>query len=600
MSRPIPTRSPSTPLPTAPRLNRTRSARVPVPAVTKARTPTTTTPRRGSISGLTSVTGTQKAQRTSKTSQKLVVLPSAPQTRPLPQDDYDGDVLGYETDAGYIVRDYKNEGERMSKEQRKKKGFKRITAYCVCEGLKMKLLASFLKREHNVLPRVFDEAMYVMYHLPLLPGYGPNSNIRSSAIAKSPGGTNTIFVPVSEAEVEDNGYVSSYFPNTSAPVTSEEGRGPEGGYFSSSSSPEVARAPHPPTRVTDFALPQSRSGTDGEREQDEERERERGQDMTTDGETEGEAEIETTGRRTPRPGHRSPQSAPPKTGSHSFGNRPSLINENIAEAIFFAYGVVVFFGLEEGQEMSILEDIENAGVMKGKFGEDDWEVEEFHYVHDPDILYPRIYNDFFTFKHPSHFLTLSVSHALAQSTLLAHYETLTTRTLSAPRTLSIPKQLALHGSLQLKRTEALKLTGRLFKLRRDVNLVGNVLDVPELFWDGVGEGGGEGMRGLYDAVRGYMELGGRVGVLNEKLGVASDLLDAIHDHLNNSAMERITWIIIWLIVVACLVELGEVIARLVVHATMGGKAARRLVPTIQELVPLSREEALRTLERMMK
>lgn len=50
-------------------------------------------------------------------------------------------------------------------------------------------------------------------------------------------------------------------------------------------------------------------------------------------------------------------------------------------------------------------------------------------------------------------------------------------------------------------------------------------------------------------------------------------LDAIHDHLNNSAMERITWIIIWylsmvkfslrfslidlyrLIVVACLVEL---------------------------------------------
>jgi hypothetical protein len=26
----------------------------------------------------------------------------------------------------------------------------------------MKLLASFLKREHNVAPRVFDEAMYVV------------------------------------------------------------------------------------------------------------------------------------------------------------------------------------------------------------------------------------------------------------------------------------------------------------------------------------------------------------------------------------------------------------------------------------------------------
>jgi uncharacterized Rmd1/YagE family protein len=50
----------------------------------------------------------------------------------------------------------------MSKEQRDKHGFKRITAYCVAEAFKMKLLASFLHREHNVLPRVFDEALYVV------------------------------------------------------------------------------------------------------------------------------------------------------------------------------------------------------------------------------------------------------------------------------------------------------------------------------------------------------------------------------------------------------------------------------------------------------
>jgi uncharacterized Rmd1/YagE family protein len=97
-------------------------------------------------------------------------------------------------------------------------------------------------------------------------------------------------------------------------------------------------------------------------------------------------------------------------------------------------------------------------------------------------------------------------------------------------------------------------------LRRDVNLVSNVLDVPELFWDEAS------LKDLYDAVREYMEIGGRVEALNEKLGVSSDLvrllcwqvsdatsmlttwtlqLDYIHDHLNNSAMERITWIIIW-------------------------------------------------------
>ncbi|KAJ3980333.1 hypothetical protein F5890DRAFT_1542210 [Lentinula detonsa] len=52
----------------------------------------------------------------------------------------------------------------MSKEQRKQVGIKRITAYCIAESLKMKLLASFLKREHNFGPRVFDEALCTIFH----------------------------------------------------------------------------------------------------------------------------------------------------------------------------------------------------------------------------------------------------------------------------------------------------------------------------------------------------------------------------------------------------------------------------------------------------
>jgi hypothetical protein len=101
--------------------------------------------------------GAVKTQRTSKTSQKLVVLPSAPQTKPLPEEDDHG----YETDAG-VIKERKNEGERMGKEQRKKAGFNRLTAYCVAESFNMKLLASFLRREHNVVPRVFDNALYTV------------------------------------------------------------------------------------------------------------------------------------------------------------------------------------------------------------------------------------------------------------------------------------------------------------------------------------------------------------------------------------------------------------------------------------------------------
>ena len=69
----------------------------------------------------------------------------------------------------------------------------------------------------------------------------------------------------------------------------------------------------------------------------------------------------------------------------------------------------------------------------------------------------------------------------------------------------------------------MKLTGKLFKLRRDVNLVSNVLDVPELFWSEASLGG------LYEAVREYMEIGERVQVLNEKLGVASQFVGTHRD-----------------------------------------------------------------------
>lgn len=47
-----------------------------------------------------------------------------------------------------------------------------------------------------------------MYHLPLLPGYGPHANVRSSVPAKTPGGR-TMLSRMSEAE--EYGYEGTYF-----------------------------------------------------------------------------------------------------------------------------------------------------------------------------------------------------------------------------------------------------------------------------------------------------------------------------------------------------------------------------------------------------
>ena len=304
-----------------------------------------------------------------------------------------------------------------------------------------------------------------MYHLPLLPGYGPNSNIRSSA--PPPKREGRISVRLSEAE--ENGYQGTYF--TSHPVES------------------------PPSET--FLTPDESPGSNGASSEDE-----------TDDST-----------ATPR-ARRSPA---PQVQSHTTEEVPHHDTEHhdagdIAEAIFFEYGVVVFFGFTEDQEQSILDDIANVSVYKRPFVTDDFEIEECHYTVDPHIPFPRIYNDFFTLKSHSHLLKLSIAHALAQSTLLARFETVAQRVLSSPQTLSIPKQLAMSGKLKMKRHEALKLTGRLFRLRRDVNLVSNVLDVPELFWSEAS------LKELYDAVREYMELGPRVQVINEKLMMASDFV----------------------------------------------------------------------------
>lgn len=134
-----------------------------------------------------SIPVTAPGGRSSKTSHKLVVLPSAPQTKPLeapPEED--DDLLGYETDAGR-VRSHKSEGERLSKEQRRRQGCKRITAYCIAESLKTKLLAGFLRREHNVIPRVFDEAIYAVWTIFLLAPFITDLDFSYTISLYSPG-----------------------------------------------------------------------------------------------------------------------------------------------------------------------------------------------------------------------------------------------------------------------------------------------------------------------------------------------------------------------------------------------------------------------------
>lgn len=72
---------------------------------------------------------------------------------------------------------------------------------------------------------------------------------------------------------------------------------------------------------------------------------------------------------------------------------PKRKEDEVAEVVFFEYGVVVFFGLDEEQEKGIIEDVNTAGILNGPIKEDDWEVEECHFaVCIPGILSRALLN----------------------------------------------------------------------------------------------------------------------------------------------------------------------------------------------------------------
>ena len=70
--------------------------------------------------------------------------------------------------------------------------------------------------------------------------------------------------------------------------------------------------------------------------------------------------------------------------------------------------------------------------------------------------------------------------------------------------------------------------GELFILRINIHLQGSVLDAPELMW------AEPQLEPVYQAVRAYLEMDQRVGLLQERVGVIADLLAVLKDQLGQT------------------------------------------------------------------
>ena len=208
------------------------------------------------------------------------------------------------------------------------------------------------------------------------------------------------------------------------------------------------------------------------------------------------------------------------------------IQVHTPEVFLFEYGTVVIWGMTLGEEERFLKDISK--FESEKLAEDDVQTENFNFYYTREYQ-ARIYNDFISLREKKNYMTkLAISHALSQSVKTSLFEDLLATTIAL--THPLPAQLALTGSIALTRREITMQIGQLFILRINIHLQGSVLDSPELMW------AEPQLEPVYGAVRSYLEMDQRVGLLTERLDVIADLLAVLKDQVGTKHGEYLEWI----------------------------------------------------------
>ncbi|ODV85877.1 hypothetical protein CANARDRAFT_197964 [[Candida] arabinofermentans NRRL YB-2248] len=480
--------------------------------------------------------------RTSKIAHKLVLIPDHLQkdgSSVSPSGDY---LQEHEesqdettTDNIFLENHIRTRAEKVSKDQRANE-YPRVTAYLISEGFNLNLTSKFLSKHHVVSPRRYDEALYVPYSLPLLPGEN-GYRVQSNNSAKMAHGNQLMEHFLDKVEQRDHHYEF---------YSAQEGEG------------ESISRESPQRNSINLVDPEYSSPTNGHNTEFDPSEP---QFFVSSSPTESGNTLRK--RRT---------SSNPSIGKKKHSHLPDLTRH--AEMFILDYGVVVFWNFTEVHEKNILADLVSGEVQESQepitfiikpVPEHAIETEEFHFEYIKDIPTPRIYNDMITLKSGDHLIKLTISHAIAQSTKLSMFESKMSNILNSISRL--PKALALTGKLQnYTRKKLLIKTGKLFQLRNEVNLSSNVLDTPEYFWSIE-----PGLDPLYTAIREYLEIDQRVEVINDRCEVFLDFFDILADSLAERTMTKITMILIIAIGLSVLVSVFEILIRYLIisHASRG-------------------------------
>ncbi len=408
--------------------------------------------------------------RTTKLSEKLVLLPeTADQGDDAEKADFDTDNDAAPTrDAEEAERGPralargKSYAERLPKARRAEK-LARLTAYCTAEAFNMRATLAFLKEKHGARTKLYDDCLYAVYHRPLMPGF-EGYRVHSGPIVRSPGGKAVLDEAIERSERRD--YDEGEFLEPEHDYMGDrEGNGDGQGHEQQEEQQQQRRRPDP-----------KNGGGGGANAA--------ASDDAGEGETRRNQRSSDRNRQSPAGHQNQSQNQGPDAGQ-GLVSVPGYLRPDaqaFAEMFVFSYGVVVFWNFTERQEKDILADLTfsksetGVSIVSRPQREEDFETEEFHFEYAPPPSAgngngnsrPRVFNDMITLRSGDHMIKLAISHAIAQSTKLSFFEERMVHTMGQAQ--YIPRKLALTGELGLKREEVVRILGRLFKSRVDVNL----------------------------------------------------------------------------------------------------------------------------------
>ncbi|MGE4560649.1 MAG: RMD1 family protein [Desulfobulbus sp.] len=210
--------------------------------------------------------------------------------------------------------------------------------------------------------------------------------------------------------------------------------------------------------------------------------------------------------------------------------------EEGVRAFLFDYGLCVLFAYDYESEKRLIDQLLKYAINPLEpFVEEELEYQ----LSTAEGI--RIRNDLIDVDDLSELTCLSLSHALAQSTKLAFFESSIEETIR--KTKYIPETLAKKGTVSLSRTKLARERGRVYLEKSHIILQFNLLDTPEFIWEY------PELEHYYLALSRYLEITPRATVLKNRLEVIQELLEMMADEQKHSHSSMLEWIIIILIAI---------------------------------------------------